>query len=188
MTPVRRHVAPERGSVLIVVTIILAALLAGGGVALYVQLANTRSSGLVRFARASLYCTEGGLAATRQVIMTHYADWNAILDPSLPDPGWYPMNDTDGDGAVDTAGVMGEAGDDNDGNDWIVWLTDNEDELATANDPAVDADQRVFVHARCLMHPEQPREVLELVQHKGGGFIYRAQSGQGSGNTGNTNL
>ncbi|RMH40618.1 MAG: hypothetical protein D6689_13245 [Deltaproteobacteria bacterium] len=164
----------QRGSAMVVVLILLVALLGAGGVAIYVQLADTRSTGLIRQARDALSCAEAGLAEGRVWAGQNYGLWAAILDgdPSN-DPSNYPLRgDIDGDG----------------NDDWEVQLMDNDDEMPpAANDTTRDNDLRVFVVARCIRYPTTPREVIELVRYEGGGAIYRNQSGQGSGNTNNAN-
>jgi hypothetical protein len=164
----------ERGSVMIVVITMITALMLGAGVALYLQIADTRGAGLIRTSRASLYCAEAGLAASRPVIGANYTLWPDMLDTDdTNDPIWYPMTgDIDGDGV----------------DDYEVEIVDNDDEfLPDTLDPNTDNDLKIFVVSRCTKYPDTPREVLELVIYSGGGSVYRNQSGQGSGNTGNAN-
>ena len=143
----------ERGSTTVLVMVILTALLAGGAVSLYLQLGNTRAVGLVRASRAGTYCAEAGLASARSLLMANYRAWNGILDPAGQKPGWYG-----------TDGIHGEAGDDDDRDDWVVWITDNDDEFPDP-DPTHDNDLKVLVHARCLMDPESPREIVEMIEY-----------------------
>lgn len=165
----------QRGSIMVLVMTILAALLAGGAVALYLQLSSTRSAGSIRESRSALYCSEAGLQAAREVVGANYAEWVNILDgdPSTDPTTWYPITgDLDGDGTAD----------------YEVRIRDNDDELPPLpNDPTRDNDLRVFVISRCTKYTDTPREVLELVKFEGGGNVYRNQSGQGAGNTGNAN-
>ena len=164
----------ERGSVMIIVVTMITALMLGAGVALYLQIADTRGAGLIRASRASLFCAEAGLAASRPTIGANYTLWGDMLDTDASnDPGWYPMKgDIDGDGA----------------DDYEVVIRDNDDEfLPEVLDPYRDNDLKIFVISRCTKYPDTPREVLELVIYSGGGSVYRNQSGQGSGNTGNAN-
>ena len=164
----------ERGSIMMVVASILIALLAGGAIAVYVQVSSTRSTRFLVEARASLYCAEAGLAAARNIIGQSINEWPAILDadPSN-DPGWYPITgDLDGDGV----------------NDYEVTVRDNDDELPPdANDPNTDNDLALFISSRCIRYPESPREVFEMIKFETGGSSYRGQAGQGAGNTGNVN-
>ena len=164
----------EQGSIMIIVVTMIAALLAGAGIAVYLQISDTKSTGLIRAARSSLYCAEAGLVRARPYLGTNWSDWSLWLDqdPSN-DPQPYPYTgDIDGDGT----------------DDFEVTIRDNDDEpAAVANDPTRDNDLKVFIISRCTKYPNSPREVLELVQYKGQGNLYRNQSGQGSGNTGNTN-
>jgi hypothetical protein len=173
----------QRGSVLIVVLIILVALLAGGGVALYLQLGNTRGTGLVRFARAALFCAEGGLQQTRQIIINNYPDWNDAL--SGANPSWYAA-DMDCDGTTETPGKLsGDLGDGGTCPDWEVSIYDNQDEFdPNPLDPAHDNDLHIFVQSTCLMFQDtQPRRLVELVSYEMGGENY-AGAGQGAQHTG----
>jgi hypothetical protein len=164
----------ERGGALIIVMLILLALLGGGATALHLTSQETRVVGLVKGGRRALYCAEAGLRASRNTIAMNMASWPELIDEDPQnDPAWYPPSgDLDGDGAID----------------WQVTLRDNDDETAPdPNDPTVDVDLQVFLVSRCVSDPETPREILELVSFEGAGNIYRNQSGQGSGNTGNAN-
>jgi hypothetical protein len=165
---------PERGGALIVVMIILTSLIAGTAIALYVQLNETKGSGLVRQGRDATYCAEAGLAAARGLIAEHQEQWNAMLDGNAAnDPAWYPIvGDVDGDGGLD----------------YQVIIRDNDDEAPpTPLDPRTDNDLVVFVVSRCTKWNEVPREIMEMVFHDGAGAGYRNQSGQGAANTGNAN-
>jgi hypothetical protein len=170
---------------LLLVLVILVALLAGGGVALYLQLSNTRGTGLVRFSRAALFCAEGGLQTTRQVIITGYNDWNNILGGTYP--AWYAA-DMDCDGTAETAGKLaGDLGDGGSCPDWEVTIFDNHDEFAgapTVPDPTRDNDLHIFVQSTCLMFADQPRQLAELVSYDIGGENNASSGGgaQGSGN------
>ena len=52
----------ERGTIMVLVITILAALLAAAAVALYLQVSSTRAAGISSHTRSSLYCAEAGLA------------------------------------------------------------------------------------------------------------------------------
>jgi hypothetical protein len=69
------------------------------------------------------------------------------------------------------------------GNDFEVFITDNDDEVGT-NDLVHDSDLKIFVVSRCLKYPDTPKEVEVLIQYSGGGQSYKAQAGgnQGNGN------
>jgi hypothetical protein len=163
----------ERGSAMLVVATILTALLAGGGIALYLQLQSTRSTSLTKSGRTSLYCAEAGLAQAHAVFRTQFSQWPILLDGiDDNDPSWYPITgDIDGDGKPD----------------YEVRLRDNDDEVLTDNDPTRDVDSKAFMVSRCLQNPEVPRTVLSLVAMPASGHNYRNQSGGGAGNTGNQN-
>jgi hypothetical protein len=146
----------QRGGVMIMVMVILAALLAGGAVALYVQTGSTRATGLTRFSRSALFCAEAGLNATRAVIINNYTSWNDVLDPDVTNPTWYG-----------TSGIEGDAGDGDPNDpdaDWRVTIFDNDDEFPNP-DPERDNDLKIFVRSECLMYPDQPRVLLELIRY-----------------------
>ena len=161
---------------MVLVLIILVALLAGAAVVLNLQMSSTKQVGLVSQARASLFCAEAGLSQGKTIMGANYALWNDILDTDTSnDPSWYP--------------IRGDIDDPPDGiADYEVTVRDNDDELPpAANDTTHDNDLKIFIVSRCLKYPETPREVLELVVYNMGNQVYRNQSGQGSGNTGNAN-
>src|SRR5262249_54460595 len=76
----KRRDPPEQGSAMLVVATILVALLAGGGIALYLQLQNTKSAGVAKATAASLYCAESGAAVAQGIYTNQYALWYTILD------------------------------------------------------------------------------------------------------------
>jgi hypothetical protein len=167
---------PERGVAMFVVLMVVSSLMMVGLLAIYLTLSETRSTSYVTDAKASLYCAEGGLAKARALIASNYAAWGQLLDTDAGnDPAWYPITgdlDVPGDGT----------------SDFSVTVRDNDDEpVGTANDPTHDNDMRLYVVSTCLRYPETPREVTELIYYSGGGNSYRNQSGQGAGNTGNSN-
>lgn len=164
----------QRGAAMLLIATLLVALLAGGGVALYLQLQGTRGAGMVAAARRSLYCAEAGLAASRETLALNYLSWPVLLDgdPSN-DPSWYPL----------TGDIDGQAGD-----DYRVTIRDNDDELPpAASDPARDNDRQVFLVSTCIADPGTSRQVVELLLVAGGGHAYRSQAGGGAFNAGNQN-
>jgi hypothetical protein len=164
----------ERGAALAITMILVSALLAGGALALYLQLADTRGAQYVTESRASLFCAEAGLTGARDYISTQAAQWPLMLDTETTnDPDGYPVEgDLDGDGVMD----------------WHVEVKDNDDEVApTGNDPTIDIDARIFMISTCIKYPDTPRSVLELISFSGGGTNYRNQSGQGAGGSNNAN-
>ena len=164
----------QRGAAMLLVATLLVALLAGGGVALYLQLQSTKGAGMVKASRSSLYCAEAGLAASRTIITLNQVSWPLVLDADpTNDPAWYPI----------TGDIDGVAGD-----DFIVTIRDNDDEPpAVATDPTRDIDLQVFAVARCTKNANTSREVVELLQVAGGGHLYRNQAGGGAASTGNQN-
>jgi len=161
---------------MLLVLIILVALLAGAAVVLNLQVSSTKQVGLISQSRASLFCAEAGLSQGKTIMGANYALWNDILDTDTSnDPSWYP--------------IRGDIDDPPDGvADYEVTVHDNDDELPpAANDTTRDNDLKIFIVSKCIKYPETPREVLELVVYNMGNQVYRNQSGQGSGNTGNAN-
>lgn len=174
--PARRpHADPgQRGAAMLLVATLLVALLAGGGVALYLQLQSTKSAGLIKASRRSLYCAEAGLATSRTIITLNHATWPLVLDADdTNNPAWYPI-------VGDIDGVAGD--------DFEVTIRDNDDELPPNNDLTRDVDLQVFAVARCTQNGAVSREVVELLQVSGGGHLYRNQAGGGASNTGNQNV
>ena len=171
----RRRIAAarpgEQGAAMLVVTTILVALLAGGGVALYVQLQSTRTAGLAKGARTSLYCAEAGLNAARSQMTNQQSLWPDLIDSDTSnDPSWYPLTgDYDGDGV----------------NDYEVRLVDNDDEVPSNTN--LDSDGRHFLVSTCIQDNDFPRTVSELIEASNSGYNYRNVSGGGPGNTGNQN-
>ncbi len=162
----------ERGAALIVTIILISALLAGGMLAIYLMVADTRSAQYINEGRGALFCAESGLAGAREYITNNANDWPDMLNADAgDDPDGYPVEgDLDGDEVMD----------------WHVELRDNDDEFPT-NDPTVDADSVVFMVSTCLKYPDTPREVMQLISIAAGGTNYRNQSGQGAGGTNNAN-
>jgi hypothetical protein len=173
----RRAASPDpgqRGAAMLLVATLLVALLAGGGVALYLQLQSTKSAGMVKASRSSLYCAEAGLASSRSIITLNHVSWPLVLDTDpTNDPSWYPI----------TGDIDGIAGD-----DFIVTIRDNDDEPPSVpSDPTRDLDLQVFAVSRCTKSATSSREIIELLQVSGGGHLYRNQAGGGAANTGNQN-
>ena len=168
--------SPERGVAMFIVLLVVTSLMTVGLLAIYLTLGATKSTAYSVDSKSALSCAEAGLAKARPLSGATYASWAAILDtdPSN-DPSWYPIT-----GDLDVPG--------DNTNDFTVTVRDNDDEpTGTANDPTKDNDMRVFVVSKCTRFPETPREVTELIYYTGGGNSYRNQSGQGAGNTGNSN-
>ena len=166
-----RYDRAQRGAAMLLVATILVALLAGGGVALYIQLQSTKSATLVKSSTSSLFCAEGGVVAALKIIATYYFDWTEVLSGGTA--AWYPVRgDLDGDGV----------------DDYEVTIRDNDDEaVATPNDPTVDVDQRVYAIGRCLKNTDASRQVVELLVVATGTYVYRNQAGGGGFNAGNQN-
>lgn len=169
---------PERGSAMLVTLILIGALLAGGAVLVSLQLASNNSTELARTSMTSLHCAEAGLASARATVKANYTNWSSALAASAggnyAEPSWLSAgigsHDLDGDGVAD----------------FQVWLLDNDDEGTATNNRAVDNDLRVFVVSKCLKYPDTPKQVMELLQFRGGGQCYESQQG-GCGGNGNAN-
>lgn len=164
----------QRGTAMLLIATLLIALLAGGGVALYLQLQSTKGADMIKSSRTSLYCAEAGLAIARPLIALNYALWPVLLDDRTDNnPSWYPIT-----------GSMDEDPE----NDYEVTIRDNHDEVPpAANDPLRDNDRQAFLVGRCLNNPAVSRQVTELVRASGGGHVYRSQAGGGALNSGNKN-
>lgn len=163
----------ESGMAMVLVITVLAALLAIGAIGLSLQLNSTKSAGLAKDSRSALYCAEAGIAAGRNLLAANRAVWDDILDTDpLNNPDWYDP----------VTGILGDI--DNDGvNDYSVTIKDDGDDTNLA----ADSNDTIVVMSVCTKYSNTPISVTEVISMRGGGHSYRAQSGQGSGNTGNAN-
>jgi hypothetical protein len=161
----------ERGSAMLVAMILMAALLAGATVLVSLQLSSNRSTELTKTGISALYCAEAGLTATRATVAINQAEWGASLGTDV-EPSWLSAVDHDlnDDGSPD----------------FEVLLEDNFDEVAGSDVPGTDSDGKVYIVSRCLMYPDTPREVRELVTFTLVTHCYSAQRG-GCGGNGNMN-
>lgn len=157
----RRARDPEAGVAMVVVITILAALLAGGAVALTLQLGSTRQTAVVKSSKTAMYCAEAGLASARFTIQANYQLWNQLLDTDPDnDPSWYP--------------IEGDIDDPPDGvNDYIVTVYDDDDDA----DKNSDINSAVFIRSRCVKYPQTPAEILELMSLSGDTHCYSNQKG-----------
>jgi hypothetical protein len=161
---------------MVVTMIVICALLTGAGSLVSMQMTSTKSTELTASGDKALFCAESGLAAAMHVVAANYTQWSATLQGGgTTEPSWLSAgigsHDIDGDGR----------------DDFTVYIKDNEDETPPApNDPTRDNDLRVFVVARCISHPDAPREVEALVKISGGGTCYDKQLG-GCSNENNAN-
>lgn len=174
--PVSRRVDPEAGLAMVVVVTVLAALLAGGAVALVLQLGSTKQAGLIKNQRAAMFCAEAGLVDARSILQANVGAWPALLDTDATNnPSWYPHG----------VGMTGDIDSPLDGEpDYVVVVRDDGD---GDGDPNLDSNGRLFIVSRCIKYPETPSEILAYIDMSGGGHAYRNQAGQGPGNTGNAN-
>ncbi len=140
----------ERGSVMLVTMIAIAAVIAGAAVMTSMQSSSSHGAEISHTSRVGLYCAEAGLDAARATIMANRAAWNPALGSGV-EPGWLAMvpHDIDGDGAAD----------------FTITLRDNDDEAP--NDLTRDTDNTVFVSATCTKHPDHQVQVTELLRDTG---------------------
>ena len=162
----------QRGSAMMVTMIITVALLAGVSVLVSMQVGSNRATDITKTGMTATHCAEAGLAAAAPYVASTYSQWAANLCTTRPystctQPAYLDnthfSHDLDGGG-----------------DDFVVFLTDNDDEIGV-NDLTKDSDLRVFIVSRCTKYPDTPKEVEELVQYTGGGGGYHAQIG-GNGN------
>jgi hypothetical protein len=183
----RRH--RERGSAMLVTMLVVTALITGGAMLVSVQLSSTKSSDLTRRGLSSFYCAEAGLAAARQLIATNYVSWRKnnttnqyLCETFRTAPDACPEAD------FLAAGLGSHDLDGDNVADFVVYLHDNDDELAGANDLSVDTDKRVFLVSRCIKNTETPKVVSELVEFSGGisciGNMSGGPDGDGNANGG----
>lgn len=165
----------QRGSAMLVAMILMAALLAGAAVLVSLQLGSNRSTEMTKNGIKALYCAEAGLTATRATIALQQPLWGAALASPTVEPTWLSTisHDIDNDTSNDP--------------DFKVTLEDNFDEIPpTPDNQAADSDGKIYIVSRCLIFPDTPREVRELISYTTITHCYSAQRG-GCGGNGNTN-
>lgn len=166
--------------------IMIVSLLGGGAVLVSMQLHSTKSAGVVRARINGTMCAEAGLSAARALVIANYTSWSsALCNPPAPrgtgtcvigstaaEPAWLSAvsHDLDGDGVAD----------------FVLTLVDNDDEAPATNNMAVDNDLQIYIVSTCIMNPDSPVSVSELVQFTPGGTCYPTQLGGCTG-TGNNN-
>jgi len=171
--PANRQQNEESGMAMVLVITILAALLGIAAVGLSLQLNSTKSTTLIKESREALFCAEAGLAAGRNVITSNRSDWTDVLAGNAV--SWYSN--------TDPKGFTGDADNDGVGGDYWVTIEDDGDDA----DKATDINDTIIVTSSCVLFPNSPASVIEVISLRGQGHAYRSQSGQGSGNTGNAN-
>lgn len=156
---------------MLVTMILMAALLAGAAVLVSLQMGANRNTELTKTGITALYCAEAGLTAARAAVAENQADWGTYLGTGN-EPSWLAniANDVNGDGNAP---------------DFKITLEDNFDEIGT-DVPTADSDGKIFVVSRCLLFPDTPREVRELVDYTMVSHCYSSQRG-GCGGAGNMN-
>jgi hypothetical protein len=168
----------QSGAAMVLVLTILAALLAGGAIALTLQRGSTQSSGLTASNRRSLYCAEAGLSAARQFVLVNTSNWDAMLDDVVGTSSTYDNNpegfpiegDIDDDGEVDYE---------------VTVRDDDDDAVATT-----DVNGRIFLVSKCIKWPAYESEVLELIDVSGAANVCtnRLQKGGCASKGGNFNI
>jgi hypothetical protein len=159
----------QRGSTMVVVMVLLVALLSAGAVAVQIQSADTRTTGLVGAARRALFCAEAGLETHGQAIVDQKAAWNDLLAGNPVAGVSYPFV-----GSIDGSGTI----------DYEVRIRDNFDD----DDQLSDIDGKVFIVSRCLKYADTtPREIMQLISVKLEKSDYDAQLGGGGAGDGNMN-
>lgn len=169
----------QRGSAMLVTMILMAALLAGAAVLVSLQLSSNRSTELTRTGISALYCAEAGLQATRATVVANQSTWVTYLgqkdaDGTGTEPAWLSSISHSVDSSTS-----------NDP-DFKVWLEDNYDEQSGSDAPSADLDGKIYLVSRCLIYPDTPREVRELLSYTTITNCYNAQRG-GCGGNGNMN-
>jgi len=171
---------------MLVTMIIIASLLAGAVVLVSMQLSSSRSTDLSRSTTAAMYCAEAGVQAARVAVgMAQIADVESAIATSagsgsnaLDEPAWLTT-------AIDAAGSHDVNGD-GAGPDFKVYLKDNDDEVVTSGSASVlsdDIDYKVWIVSTCLLYPETPQVVSELVEiPQVNGKMYDWQAGGAFGN------
>ena len=156
---------------MLVAMILMAALLAGATVLVSLQMGSNRNTELTKTGITALYCAEAGLTAARTAVAANQSAWGTFLGTGT-EPTWL-------------SGIPKDVNGDGSGPDFRVTLEDNFDETGT-DAPTVDADGKVFVVSKCLLYPDTPREVRELIDFSSITHCYGAQRG-GCGGNGNMN-
>ncbi len=169
----------QRGSAMLVTMIIISALLAGAAVLVSMQMGSNKATDLERNGLAALYCAEAGLIASHNTVVNNYSSWNGSLcttaDALCTQPSWLGdtafSHDLDGDNV----------------DDFEVYLRDDDDEVdPTANNPALDINNKIFIVSRCKKYPDTPKEVEELILYTPQANCYSGQQG-GCNGRGNNN-
>lgn len=163
---------PERGTAILITLIVIVALLGGGAVLVGMQMSSTRSTEVARSNMTALYCAEAGLNAARRPVLAGYtADgtWGNFLgtgtQPTYVDAANID-HDLDGDG----------------GDDFLITLEDNDDEIGFTAAPTIDNDLHIYIVSTCTKFPENRKQVRELIRFKVAQQYYNAQQGGIGGN------
>jgi hypothetical protein len=165
----RRQRDRERGSAMLITVILISAILSGAAVLVSLQLGANRSTDLTRTGISALYCAEAGLTATRALIGQNADQWNTYLGQGI-EPAFL-------------SGISRSLDPNNPSSiDFAIFLEDNFDEIDGSDDPFDDKDSRIYVVARCLKYPDNPREIRELVGYQQQSYCYGSQQGGCGGN------
>ncbi|HEY3358333.1 MAG TPA: pilus assembly PilX N-terminal domain-containing protein [Polyangia bacterium] len=169
----------EAGSTLVLVLVISAILLVVAAVVIRGATSDVGTAGYDRSGKAAFLCAESGIRVGMTQLANDSTTYTATLRCGTTDGGA-------GCGAC-SGSLACPLHVTNDGGAYVdVWLTDNVDD--SPNDPRTDADQQVYINARCTQTGLPPRQLQILFSSGGGGQYYRNQAGQGSTNAGNQNV
>jgi|HubBroStandDraft_2_1064218.scaffolds.fasta_scaffold209907_2 hypothetical protein len=167
----------ERGAALMVTLIIIASLLAGAAVVVSLQMGANRGTDLTRSGMTAEYCAETGMERAAPVVAANYQMWGSAMCGSASEASCLPSSPA-GEAAIfsTVSHTIGSAG-----SAFVLYLRDDEDELTGSQNYSQDENTRVFVVSTCLLFPDTPRQVRELIQLNGGGTNYGQQQGTSSG-------
>jgi hypothetical protein len=173
----------ERGAALMVTLIIIASLLAGAAVVVSLQMGANRGTDLTRSGMTAEYCAETGMERAAPVVAANYQAWGSSFCGSAAEANCLPSSPAAEapifQGINHTVGSAANA--------FVLYLRDDEDEMSGSQNYLQDENVRTYVVSTCLLFPDTPRQVRELIEVTGGGTNYGNQQGLGhSGNNFNT--
>ncbi len=166
----KRHA--QRGTAILITMIVTVALLGGGAVLVGMQMSSTRSTEVSRSSMTALHCAEAGLNAARKPVNDGYtADgtWGGFLGMNT-EPTFANPTAIDHDLDNDT------------GNDFLITLEDNDDEIGFTPSATIDNDLQIYVVSTCIKFPENRKQVRELIRFKVNQKFYNSQAGGIGGN------
>jgi hypothetical protein len=173
----------ERGAALMVTLIIIASLLAGAAVVVSLQMGANRGTDLTRSGMTAEYCAETGMERAAPIVAGNYLMWGSSMCGSASEVNCLPSSPSAEapifSGINHTIGATGSA--------FVLYLRDDEDELSGSQNYSVDRDQRVFIVSTCLLFPDTPRQVRELIEYNAASAGSNVMAGGfGGGNNNNS--